>query len=562
MPSVIATIPKYQFSNSIGYPLVNGTLTVYLAGTVTPTNTWQDSALTILNTNPVVLDSRGECILWLDSNINYKFVLKDSGGIVQWTVDNIVGSSSYAYTLEVLLAAAAGSSKVGFLQAGTGAVPTTMQSKAREVVSVKDFGAVGDGVTDDTIALKAAIATGSALYWPKGTYKISNSLVVNASNVTWRGESREGVIINKIGTVTSGETAVLCPAGLVAQTLEVYDVDAVVILKPNSGGYCNNISFEKITLRRDTKAGYGLYAPRIALSSFNDIDVYTANKGIYIAGCYMLNFTSCTVRDTRNNWVLGDINATNGGGTSTTLVSCWGAGTTIGGVCYEVDLVYSTFTGCGSDYMGYADNGSTTGPTLAIYRFQNSSVTLAGCGVEEARGPIVLAYNSFINISGMHSYHYYANWTGQPYQYAFVALTGSVISVHNPDIIMEGATINIKWGLADGANSSLNFYDPKTYPDINAYTQPATAPALSNTGSLRISGKTYFYQQTAGGNGNAESMTTDGSFGSNYSQGTWNTGHLLLGSYHLWIDPVNGYLRIKNGVPTFSLDGSTVGGQP
>ena len=185
MPSVIATIPKYQFSNSIGYPLVNGTLTVYLAGTVTPTNTWQDSALTILNTNPVVLDSRGECILWLDSNINYKFVLKDSGGIVQWTVDNIVGSSSYAYTLEVLLAAAAGSSKVGFLQAGTGAVPTTMQSKAREVVSVKDFGAVGDGVTLDDAAFAAMFATGQpwTIPYTSAGYLISSTKTINSDGV-------------------------------------------------------------------------------------------------------------------------------------------------------------------------------------------------------------------------------------------------------------------------------------------------------------------------------------------------------------------------------------------
>ena len=45
---------------------------------------------------------------------------------------------------------------VGFLQAGTGAVERSVQSKLRDVVSVKDFGAVGDGVTDDTAAFVAA----------------------------------------------------------------------------------------------------------------------------------------------------------------------------------------------------------------------------------------------------------------------------------------------------------------------------------------------------------------------------------------------------------------------
>jgi hypothetical protein len=50
----------------------------------------------------------------------------------------------------------AGAAAVQYLPAGTGAVATDVQSKLRESVSVKDFGAVGDGVTDDTAAFVAA----------------------------------------------------------------------------------------------------------------------------------------------------------------------------------------------------------------------------------------------------------------------------------------------------------------------------------------------------------------------------------------------------------------------
>jgi hypothetical protein len=63
---------------------------------------------------------------------------------------------------------------VGYTPAGSGAVPTTVEAKLRESVSVKDFGAVGDGVTDDTVAIQAAIdATGGGLFFPEGTYAVT-----------------------------------------------------------------------------------------------------------------------------------------------------------------------------------------------------------------------------------------------------------------------------------------------------------------------------------------------------------------------------------------------------
>jgi parallel beta-helix repeat protein len=67
----------------------------------------------------------------------------------------------------------------GFIQAGTGAVQRTVESKLQDVVSVKDFGAVGDGVADDTAAIQAAIDSGKTAYVPKGTYKISATLNLN-----------------------------------------------------------------------------------------------------------------------------------------------------------------------------------------------------------------------------------------------------------------------------------------------------------------------------------------------------------------------------------------------
>lgn len=68
--------------------------------------------------------------------------------------------------------------QVVFQQAGVGAVVTNVQSKLRESVSVKDFGAAGDGVTDDTAAIQAAIAANSSVFFPKGVYVVTSQLAL------------------------------------------------------------------------------------------------------------------------------------------------------------------------------------------------------------------------------------------------------------------------------------------------------------------------------------------------------------------------------------------------
>jgi hypothetical protein len=81
-----------------------------------------------------------------------------------------------------------GSSLIGFIQAGVGAVLRTVQAKLRDTISVMDFGAIGDGVTDDTAAINLAYAAvttrGATIWWPNGKYKVSGPITVKSNTKT------------------------------------------------------------------------------------------------------------------------------------------------------------------------------------------------------------------------------------------------------------------------------------------------------------------------------------------------------------------------------------------
>jgi hypothetical protein len=80
-----------NFTDSNGNPLSGGKLYTYQSGTTTPQTTYTDSTGLAANSNPIVLDASGNCALWLDPALSYKFVLKDSNDVTQRTVDGVIG---------------------------------------------------------------------------------------------------------------------------------------------------------------------------------------------------------------------------------------------------------------------------------------------------------------------------------------------------------------------------------------------------------------------------------------------------------------------------------------
>lgn len=75
-----------------------------------------------------------------------------------------------------------GASNVNFTQAGSNAATRSVQDKLRDMVSVKDFGAVGNGIANDTAAIQAADSADNAIFVPAGTYR-----GVNIASTSLRG---------------------------------------------------------------------------------------------------------------------------------------------------------------------------------------------------------------------------------------------------------------------------------------------------------------------------------------------------------------------------------------
>jgi hypothetical protein len=179
--SIQPTFPIFTETN--GLPLENGYIWIGAANLDpqgNPINVYWDAALTIQAAQPIrTLNgypsrSGTPARLYVDSN--YSIRVQNSKGSLVYSAPE----ATEIYSSEL----------ISFTQAGAGAVQRTAQDKMREIVSVKDFGAVGDGVTDDTAAIQDAInslsADGGTVYFPAGEYKTDSGITL-ISNLILQG---------------------------------------------------------------------------------------------------------------------------------------------------------------------------------------------------------------------------------------------------------------------------------------------------------------------------------------------------------------------------------------
>lgn len=129
-----------------------------------------------------------------------------------------LGLATAAEDVTSKLPTSLGAGLIGWLRNAANAVLRTVADKLSDVVSVKDFGAVGDGVTDDSTAIRRATATGKSVYFPAGQYRML-STVEHTGRVVWYCYG-DATIISDIDVliVTSGKNSRVTDLDLVAFT--------------------------------------------------------------------------------------------------------------------------------------------------------------------------------------------------------------------------------------------------------------------------------------------------------------------------------------------------------
>ena len=353
-----------QFFTNSGVPLSGGLLYTYTAGTTTPATTYTSSTGATANSNPIVLDSAGRppSSIWLTTGSSYKFVLQTSLAVQIGSWDNIPGANDFTVLTAQLAnqsSASLGDALIGFKQADkngliSGAVGRTVHQKLQDLVSVKDFGATGNGTTDDTTAIQAAIyyaqTNGGCVYLPAGIYIISSSLNVQI-NSGGLPLLRPSICGDGAGATTILQTANasgIVVTGYVSNPADYMDLEDFTLQSNAVGGYGNGISFsdsafvniDNVEVLGWENGVYGIDALSMTFTrlvsrfNINGFRFESSGSGTgYTSEPNAITMLGCTIGNNTNygGWVVGAGTFTFVGGSiesngesTTTLSTKWG----------------------------------------------------------------------------------------------------------------------------------------------------------------------------------------------------------------------------------------------
>ena len=291
MAALSIQVPYPVFYDRDGQPLDNGNIYIGVANLdpiTNPLQVYYDEALTITASQPLITNGgyvyrNGTPTQLYVNATDFSITVNDSKNLFVYNFPEGTGIGVDAAAIEYDPPFA------GALTSGY-----TVAEKLEQYISVKDFGAVGNGVADDTTAIQAAVnatPTGTTIYFPAGTYLVSNSITINKPLVV-RGAGpgsfvadTGGSYIKQTNNTKNGFTLVATVGGYAFGAWGILDVHFydLAILGPS------NANRAVFGIGVDTTVNGGDYHVREC--TFNNLNIRYFGTGINLTGiCYLNDF--------------------------------------------------------------------------------------------------------------------------------------------------------------------------------------------------------------------------------------------------------------------------------
>ena len=379
---------------------------------------------------------------------------------------------------------------IQFLQAGTGAVTRTVTSKLQDTISVKDFGAVGDGVADDTVAIQAAInaADGATVLLPAGTYKITSTLSFTPTSGTFEKSIRlvgEGMLSSVIDTRVAGGAAIA--------------IESTGQFKFSTGGILSN--FGIITNGAPANAdGIRLYSvfnltiDHVQVNGLSGRGLYIRSSGIgdtdttsylqVIQSRFTLNNYGIYVRSDSSGGLplaVADIELCSLDGNATCGAAMWSVD--------QVTLMYNTVTACGA-------SGSQGGLYFGAFGTSSRDIQIIGNEIGNNNKPWQVKFENCVNVKS--SFNRYVTNIGETATTNDIILDTVNTFVSDQDFFVHGLPL-ITYS-SQNTNSVLSIFNPYWAQGIvsgeTRYSFSASTSLVSINEQNNVRGLAQSYKST------------------------------------------------------------------
>lgn len=301
--------------------------------------------------------------------------------------------------------------------AQTGAVTRSLAEKVGDVVSVKDFGAVGDGVTNDAVAIQSAASAGGTIYVPAGTYRVNQTINLSHNTIlsidqgaTITHASAGGVVFTVRGAITNSATFTAVTAGayqITPASVSGYAAGDMILLQGDDAAeVCTvaSVSSGAFVLAAPISFSYLSAVPTVVRVSAISNVVITG--GTIVGGIEIRSADGALVEQV--NIVSGAITNQSQAWRSVRIMGCKIGGVQLNGGAITDCVVSRNYVSAGFTLNAHASgtqiagnrvNGGAAGVTVRSGRgtfFSNNSISVSGTAVF-LNGYGVSFVNNFMN---------------------------------------------------------------------------------------------------------------------------------------------------------------------